>query len=93
MDTLICHTGVSETAKRDMTLTDKVQEHVKHLVANQPLVAEEPLVLEEPVEHDVLSVAAEIRDKRTRHPPTRASKRKKPLISLINYCRQMVRIK
>ena len=46
----------------------------------QPLVADEPLVMEEPMEHDVLSVAAEIHsliEKRTRHPPIRASKRKK----------------
>ena len=59
---------------RDMRLTDEVQE------PEEPMVAEQPLVLEEPVEHDVLAVATEVRslrEKRTRHPPTRASKRKK----------------
>ena len=65
---------------RDMRLTDEVQEPEEPLVAVQLLVAEQPLVLEEPVEHDVLAVATEVRslrEKRTRHPPTRASKRKK----------------
>ena len=65
---------------RDMRLTDEVQEPEEPLVAVQLLVAEQPLVLEEPVEHDVLAVATEarlLREKRTRHPPTRASKRKK----------------
>ena len=59
---------------RDMRLTDEVQE------PEEPLVAEQPLVLEEPMVHDVLAVATEarlLREKRTRHPPTRASKRKK----------------
>ena len=58
---------------RDMRLTDEVQEPEEPLVAEQPLVAEVPL-------HDVLAVAAEVRllrEKRTRHPPTRASERKK----------------
>ena len=59
---------------RDMRLTDEVQE------PEEPLVAEQPLVLEEPMVHDVLAVATEarlLREKRTRHPPKRASKRKK----------------
>ena len=64
---------------RYMRLTDEVQESEMPLAAEQPLVADEPLGLEEPVKHDVLAVAAEIqslREKRTRHPPRRASKRK-----------------